>query len=205
MTIPDAIQAFGIGYVTTRSFTQPYELRCILGVWVMRDAARTKGTYRTEEWVIHNADPQQAVETVRSHVRGNHFLCVIDSVHAPLDETKSAYKMRGYRLHRREPLMIRNHPVLQHDPAVLPVRRVSTTREADALKAVVGIRMLLPIHIEGSDVGRRPNAGLPPKRFARERAWRAAVFKTGLRADRHATALHTGENQVSSNCSAQRA
>lgn len=147
-TICRAIETFVRGFSLTKSFTHPYVPDSIDGLWVMRDAARSKGSYRREEWVAYGTPPEAVDETARHHTRGKYAICAIYGEDETDEVLRHGYKQLGYRLGTTEPLMV--HPLSQlprfDSPAV--VVRVSTEDLAGAVNAAAGSRQILSRHLD---------------------------------------------------------
>jgi GNAT superfamily N-acetyltransferase len=138
LPLHEAIEVFGRGFCATRSFTHPYQLSQVERLWVMGDGPRRSGDYRVQEVLIHGVTPDEAVSTIRRQVSGRFFACVIEPLHAPLEELKAAYKEHGFRLLRREPMMARR---LDDVPALdgpCEVRRVLDGVDAELVRLAAG-------------------------------------------------------------------
>lgn len=145
-TITRAIEAFIQGYCFTQSFTHPYVAEQVGPLWVLRDAPRPRGDYRSEEWVAHGVAPKEVDQIVCQERRGHYLICQICGPDDDLESQGQAYQALGYRLIRSEPLMI--HPLTQIErfagPAI--IQRVMTVEMADRLTASTVVRQILPVH-----------------------------------------------------------
>lgn len=147
--IPEAIEAFARGFALTRSFTHPYDVIRVGPLWVMRDAPRKSGDYRSEEILVHGLPPRAAVNLVQKYGPGRHAICAVEPEETDYEAQKLAYRECGYRLLRREPLFVRG---LDEVPTQVDdrIRRVTTQGEADQVTKAAGGRQILPQHL-GSD------------------------------------------------------
>src|SRR5690242_8649766 len=103
--LSDAAQIFGQGFGLTRSFTHPFVLEQVEGLWVLRDAPRKNPIdYRREEWVAYGIPPATVDRIARKRTRGRYCLCVLEASGARSEEARAEYKALGYRLGAAEPL-----------------------------------------------------------------------------------------------------
>jgi hypothetical protein len=75
--ISRAISVFVHRYCFTRSMTHPYIAEEVGSLWVMRDAPRRSGNYRTEEWIAHNLAPEEINCIVQKHKRDPYTISYI--------------------------------------------------------------------------------------------------------------------------------
>ena len=151
MTLEEATVAFGKGFTYTRSFTHPYEWTRVGKLLVMRDAARNSGDYRVEEIVILGIAPEEAVAAIRDYAPKKFAISVLLHPDQPEGQIKDAYKAHGFRLLRREPMMILE-PTAQAVPQTnYSLRRVLGQEDADAIARVTGHRAILPEDIHQGD------------------------------------------------------
>ena len=100
------VEVFVRAFTYTRSFTHPYLAQRVGPLWVMRDAPRTSGDWRTEEWVAHGGAPAEIDRIARRHTRGRFALCVICGSGEPDAPMRADFKSLGYRLRATEPMMV---------------------------------------------------------------------------------------------------
>jgi len=144
--IIEAIEVFVGGFCFTRSFTHPFVGERVGPLWVMRDAPRKRGDYRSEEWVAYKVAPEEIDQIVRAQAQGRFVICVICDIHEPQEPLSTDLKALGYRLGTTEPLMIHTLeqiPVFD-SPAV--IERVTTAEAADRLTKATRSRQILPEH-----------------------------------------------------------
>jgi GNAT superfamily N-acetyltransferase len=146
VTIDEAIQIFGKGFTYTRSFTHPYLFSKMEDLWVMHDGPRTRGGYRGKEAVVWGLAPEVADRQLRKLVP-DAAVCVLDSMSSDFSTIADSYKALGYRLIRREPLMVRPTQYAPERISNFPVRRVLTQDEADAVTKSARSRQILPIDL----------------------------------------------------------
>lgn len=145
--IARAVEVFARGVSFTRSFTHPYVAARVGPLWVMRDAPRRRGDYRTEEWIAYGVAPEEVDALARRHTRGRFAVCALHS-HGETDVSlRAGFKALGYRLLTTEPLMV--HPLKgipsTKSPAV--IERVTTLEWASRLARAAGARQMLPEHL----------------------------------------------------------
>jgi GNAT superfamily N-acetyltransferase len=146
-TIPRALAVFVGGFTFTRSFTHPYHAELVGPVWVMRDAPRTKGDYRVEEWVAHRTAPEEVDRIARAETRGRFFVCAVHGTDEDDGSLRVAYKALGYRLMTTEPLMVHSLRQIPQGAAPVAVERVSSREMAERLAKVARTRQVLPEHL----------------------------------------------------------
>ena len=144
--ITEAIEVFVGGFCFTRSFTHPFLGERVGPLWVMRDAPRKRGDYRSEEWVAYKVGAEEFDQIVRSQARGRFVICAIGDNEEEQKALQIGLKVLGYRLINTEPLMI--HPLAEiptfDSPAL--IERVTTTDVADRLTKAARSRQILPEH-----------------------------------------------------------
>lgn len=142
-----AIETFARGVAFTRSFTHPCEAERVGPLWVLRDAPRKRGEYRTEEWIAYAASPKEVDRLVRAKTRGRYAICAIHGIDEPDDELRDGYRSLRYRLRTTEPLML--HDLQQIPQCTSPARidRVMTGELADQLARTARTRQILPEHL----------------------------------------------------------
>lgn len=150
-----AIETFARGYAYTRSFTHPYVVERFGPVWVVRDALRTRGEYRTEEWIAYGVPPAEVDNLARKNARGRYAVCAIRAVDDPMAPLREGYKDLGYRLNTTEPLMV--HPLreIPEFDSPLEVLRVTTQDLVDRLTRAARARQVLPRHLNGDETLRQ--------------------------------------------------
>jgi hypothetical protein len=116
-----AIEVFVHGHRFVRSFTHTCEAERVGGMWVMRDALRTSGNYRREEWMACGMNPKTVDGIVRKHARGHYSVCAFLGVDEP--DCWDAFKALGYRLGHTEPLMV-------HGPAACSASEIACNNSA---------------------------------------------------------------------------
>jgi GNAT superfamily N-acetyltransferase len=142
-----AIEVFARGLSYTRSFTHPYLAERIGKVWVVRDALRKRGNYRTEEWIAHGVAPEKIDQVAREHTRGRFAVCAIFGVHESDEILRKGFKALDYRLGTTEAVMV--HPLKRiprfDDP--VEITRVTTVELAERLNKAAKSRQILPEHL----------------------------------------------------------
>jgi GNAT superfamily N-acetyltransferase len=161
--IPAAIEAFVHGFAFTRSFTHPYLPERVGPLWVMRDAPRTAGDYRNEEWVANGVAPAEVDRIVRQASRGRYAICAIRGDHEPEPPLRDGYKALGYRLGRTEPLMVHALRRIPRFDSPVPIERVMDADLADRLAKAARSRQILPEHFR-SDAPLRQYVALDGKK-----------------------------------------
>ena len=139
-----AVRVFVHGFCFTRSLTHPYLAEQVGPLWVMRDAPRRSGAYRSEEWVATNLAPHEIDRIVQEHRRGRCKISMICGTDDLQDPIRAGFKTLGYRLGSTEALMIQR---LTHIPlfdAPAAIERVQTAQQAARLAHATRNRPLLP-------------------------------------------------------------
>jgi len=150
-----AIETFARGYAFTRSFTHPYLAEQIGPVWVTRDAPRTRGDYRTEEWIAYGVPPAEVDNLTRKHARGRYAICAIRGLDDPMAPLRDAYKELGYRLNTTEPFMVHSLQEIPQFDCPVEIQRATTPEVADRLNKAARSRQILPRHLKGDDTLRQ--------------------------------------------------
>lgn len=145
-TLDRAIEVFISGYCFTQSFTHPYVAEAVGPLWVMRDAPRQRGDYRSEEWVAHGVNPAEVDRIVRRARRGRYLICQITGLDEPLAPQKQAYQRLGYRLLRSEPLLIHSLVQIEQFTGPAAIQRIMTAELANRLTEATVVRQILPGH-----------------------------------------------------------
>lgn len=143
-----ATEIFVRGFSFTRSFTYP----CIAdrlqdGVWVVRDAERKRGEYRTEEYAGHGVDAATLDAVARRHTRGHYRICPIRSMDESDAAWRADFKAMGYRLNTTEALMVHSLDHIDDVVSPVPIQRVTTPEPAEALAKAARRRQILPEHL----------------------------------------------------------
>ena len=136
-----AIEVFARGFSYVRSRTHPYEATpvAVTGrpdtppLWVLRDAPRRRGNYRTEEWISCNLPPAAVDAAARTESRGRYVISAIHPAGSPDQPLRAGFKELDYRLNATEPLMA--HPLrrIPRVPEPALIERVLTPELADRL------------------------------------------------------------------------
>jgi GNAT superfamily N-acetyltransferase len=143
-----AIDVFVRGFCFTRSFTHPCVATRVGPLWLMRDAPRTGGDDRTDEWVAHGVDPAEAHRTAAAHARGRRYaICAVRGPGEPVEPLRAGFKSLGYRLLTTEPLMAHSLKRVPRFEAPVTVERVTTRAVADRLAKAARARQILPEHL----------------------------------------------------------
>lgn len=142
-----AIEVFARGFCFTRSFTHPYLAERIGEIWVVRDAPRTRGDYRREEWIAHGVRPESIDETVRKHTRGRYAVCAIHGVNESDQPLREGFKALNYRLGGTEPIMVHGLKRIPRFEAPVEIGRVTTMDLAERVNTAARSRQVLPEHL----------------------------------------------------------
>lgn len=144
-----AIELFGRGVAFARSFTHPCRWDQVGALHVLRDAPRTKGTYRNEEWAAHGVPPVQVDRTARRNARGLFSVCVFRTMHEPAAPIRDGYRVLEYRFITTEPMM--EHPLSaipsHRPPPGVSIKPVMTTELAERLAKAARSRQMLAEHL----------------------------------------------------------
>jgi GNAT superfamily N-acetyltransferase len=147
-TIERATEVFVRGFAFTRSFTYPYLAEQLVpGLWVLRDAPRARGDYRSEEYVATGISADAVDTLARHHTRGRFKVCVIRAAADSDAPIRAAFRALGYRLRSTEAFML--HQLATPAPAAepYPVVRVTAEAQAQLLAQAAGSRQILPEHL----------------------------------------------------------
>ena len=147
-----AIEVFARGYSYVRSRTHPYEATSVAvsghpdapPLWVLRDAARRRGNYRTEEWVSCNLPPAVVDAAARAETRGRYAICAVHPAGTPDQPLRDSFKALDYRLNTTEPLMAHQLRRIPRVPEPAVIERVLTPEMADRLHQATRSRQLRP-------------------------------------------------------------
>ncbi|MCY4483937.1 MAG: GNAT family N-acetyltransferase [Spirochaetaceae bacterium] len=147
-----AIEVFARGFSYVRSRTHPYEAtpNAVPGfpdappLWVLRDAERRRGNYRTEEWLSCNLPPAVVDAAARADTRGRFVICAIHPAGSSDQPLRDGFRALGYRLNTTEPLMM--HPLRRIPRVAAPaeIGRVLTPEMADRLHQATHNRQIRP-------------------------------------------------------------
>lgn len=152
ISLQEGIVAFGRGFTFTRSFTHPYELVRVGPVWVLRDRPRTSGDERAREVLVTGLDPEVAAPHVEKAANGRRFfLCAIEGMETDFLALSEAYKRLGYRLMRREPMMVRSLEDVAPIEGPFPIVRVRDMDLAVQAATAAGSRLILEEHLARDD------------------------------------------------------
>lgn len=144
--------AFGKGFTFTRSLSHPYEFVRVGPVWVLRDGPRLSGHDRVREVLISGLTPEEALPHIDVAADGKkYFACAIEPMDADLSGIAEAYKGLGYRLLRREPMMVRGCGDIEVAPGPYPVERVRDSGLAESAALAAGYRLVLEEHFSRDD------------------------------------------------------
>ena len=142
-----AIEVFARGFCFTRSFTHPYLAERIGEIWVVRDAPRTRGDYRREEWIAHGVRPERIDETARKHTRGRYAVCAIHGAKESDQPLREGFKALNYRLGGTEPIMVHELKRIPRFEASVEIAHVTTTDLAERVNKAARFRQILPEHL----------------------------------------------------------
>lgn len=119
-------------------------------VWVLRDAERKRGDYRSEEWVALAASPEEVDRIARKRTRGRYAICAICPAGESPDGIRNGYKALGYRLRRTEPFMIHALKRIPRPSSPASIHRVGSVELAERLASASGSR---PLRAEFLEMG----------------------------------------------------
>jgi GNAT superfamily N-acetyltransferase len=153
--IDNALECFARGFCFTRSFTHPYVAEKLGPAWVVRDAPRTSGDYRGEEYIVNGVAAEDVDRLARKHARGRFSVCALCPAGEDDAAMRAAYKELGYRLQTTEALMV--HPLKRLAPFDSPanVQRVTTMEVAEALAKEARSRQVLAEHLNDASALRQ--------------------------------------------------
>lgn len=149
MTIDQAMAVFAGGFAFARSITHPYlanQLRP--NVWLLRDAPRDSGDYRSEEYIAWRVKTSILDQLARRHTRGQYRICVLHAADESDTAIRSDFRALGYRLRGTEPLMVHRLKRIAAVPKRHPVIRIATPDQAHTLAKAAGHRLILPGHLD---------------------------------------------------------
>jgi GNAT superfamily N-acetyltransferase len=147
VTIQQATEVFVRGYAFTKSFTHPYLPERVGPLWVVRDAPRRRGDYRTEEWIASDVAPAEIDRIAREHTRGRYVICAICRLDEPQEPVRAEFKALGYRLRGTEPLMVHALRDIPDLSTTTHVERVTTAEQAAQLARATRARPLQPAYL----------------------------------------------------------
>ncbi len=142
--LTNAVEVFVRGFAFTRSFTHPYLVERVGPLWVLRDAPRTRGNYRTEEWVSVDTAPATVDALARAGTRGGFAICALCARNAAPEALRDRFKALGYRLTTTEPLMVHDLQQIPVVPAPATIARVLDEPLAARLAKAARARQLTP-------------------------------------------------------------
>jgi GNAT superfamily N-acetyltransferase len=146
MEIETAIEVFVRAFTLVRSRTHPYLLDRVEGIWRMHDAPR-KRNVRSEGFVAIDIPPERIHEIVSRHATDSYHICVVRRVRESDRAIRSGFRALGYRLITTEPLFVNALASVPEFSSSLPVRRVTTIEEAEALRAAARRRQIPAEHL----------------------------------------------------------
>ncbi len=154
MTLERAVEVFAHGFAFTRSYTHPYVVERKHGLTIMHDTPGRYDGERNPEYIILRMTPEKGVKALRRAgcVRGG--VCVIEDNDADLATSKEAYKKFGLRLFRREPFFAGLTAEAPKYKNPIPIKRVKTQDQADAVNRANRRRQILPEHLGREDTVR---------------------------------------------------
>lgn len=142
-----AIEVFARGFCFTRSFTHPYLAERVGEMWMVRDAPRTRGDYRREEWIAHGIEPDLIDNTARKHTRGRYAVCAIHGVNESDQPLREGFKALNYRLGGTEPIMVHELKRIPRFDSPVEIVRVTTEGLAERVNKAARARQVLPEHL----------------------------------------------------------
>lgn len=159
ISIPEAVEVFVRGFSFMKSFTHPYLVEQVGGLWVLRDAP-PRARPRKVEVVAHGNDPAKVVRSIREARLGWHFVCHLHEHDAEFAAVREGYKERGYRALETEWMFahdLADVPLLTSDP---PVRRVRTESEAERIRKASRSRPIRREHLTAEPAPQRLYAAM---------------------------------------------
>jgi GNAT superfamily N-acetyltransferase len=148
MTIDHAIEVFVHGYSFVRSFSHLYvPERIHPGIWMLRDAERKRGDYRTEEYVAHGLEPTEVLNTALASTRGPFKISVIRAASESDAGIRTGFKTLGCRLMTTEGFFVHHLNDLIRPECAADIVRVTTQAQADLLTTATLRRHILPKHL----------------------------------------------------------
>lgn len=104
--IEKAIEVFDRGFCFTPSRTHPYLAERLGPVWLMRDAPRRSGDYRSEQFVSFGVPAAEVDAIAHKHGRTRFAVCAIAAEGESVAALARDFKALGYRLVTTEPFMV---------------------------------------------------------------------------------------------------
>ena len=146
------MEVFARGFSYVRSRTHPCEAtpNAVPGyagappLWVLRDAERRRGNYRTEEWVSCDLPPAVVHGAARAGTRGRYVICAIHPAGTSDQPLRAGFKALDYRLNTTEPLMAHSLRRIPRVPEPAVIERVLTPEMADRLHRAARSRQIRP-------------------------------------------------------------
>ncbi|MGV3615482.1 MAG: GNAT family N-acetyltransferase [Fimbriimonas sp.] len=167
ITLAQGILAFGRGFTFTRSFTHPYEFLRVGPVWVLRDGPRSSGEDRSREVIVMGLPPAEALPAILAAADGKrYFVCAVEPMEADFTALVEGYKALGYRLLRREPMMVRAPEGVAAVSGPYPIVRVQEEALAARVATAAGRRLILEEHLHRDDAPLRLYAALDGEEIA---------------------------------------
>lgn len=146
-----AVEAFLRGFSATRSFTKPFQAQVVGDqIWVLADCAPGKVAQRTPEFVTYGAEPASVLDAIFRLNVERYMLCVLADDARTVPEVVSSYKQAGHRFMGREPLFVLNL-ARRVSFSAIPVSRIRSQTEADAIAREARARQILPQHLGEDD------------------------------------------------------
>ena len=142
-----AIETFVRGVAFTRSFTHPYQVECVEDLWVMRDALRKSGKYRSEDWVAQGVPAEKMNDTIRRHTRGRYAVCAIHHIDESDEPLRTGFRALDYRLGTTEPVMLHDLKRIPTFETSTDIHRVMDQGLADQVNKAARARQILPEHL----------------------------------------------------------
>jgi len=135
MTLETAIEISVRAFSEGKSYSCPYLLDRVDGLWVMHDPPGKRYPRKTEVMSV-GLRPEETVARVRKLSLGWHFLCHIHPPEESFNDIRRAYKSLGYRAIATEWVFasdLSHVPIKESEP---PVRLIRTQAEFDSVKQV---------------------------------------------------------------------
>ncbi len=153
MTIPEAIEVFVHAFAQGKSRTHPHLADLVDGIWILRDAPRTKGVYRKEEHIVFGLSPAEAHCIATANTRGWYFIGHMRAISEDDKPLRAAYKELNYRLLAREALFVHDLTKIEESEPPLPIVQVTEPELAAKLAARKGMKQYPPERLQpGSNV-----------------------------------------------------
>jgi ribosomal protein S18 acetylase RimI-like enzyme len=145
--IQDALEVFARGFCFTRSFTHLCVAEKVESLWVVRDAPRTRGDYRREEWIAHGLSPREMDRVARGHTRGHFAICAICAPGEEDAALRAGFKELDYRLNSTEAVMVHDLKRIPRAEAPVKIARVLDRDLAQRVNKAAGARQILDEHL----------------------------------------------------------